>query len=222
MLGQGTGTLVGRCTVVTNEHVVSRGGAITAAVGDSATFYVGVGKLEGGFAEWARAEIVAVGPRATSNHFGDDWAILRLDRPLGDKYGTVAAGGPDNAALAARPLWALGFPGDGAAVAGGYRSLWSHKGCHAVAAEGNVWLVDCAGNRGQSGGPILMPGNAGEAILVAMLTAVRRAPALGTQAAAAGNAQPLAVATAIRGFAPVLKEKLDEPCPDEKPPPRLR
>jgi V8-like Glu-specific endopeptidase len=222
MLGQGSGTLVGRCVVVTSEHVVSRGGSVPTKVGDAAYFYSGVGNIEGGFAEWTRAEIVALGPRQATNQAGDDWAILRLDRPLGDKYGTVRLGTAMPAALPARALWALGFPADGAAVSGGHRVMWSHKPCGLVAAERNAWLVSCAGNRGQSGGPILAPGESGGPVLVAMITAMRGPAPLGTQASAGADGQPLGIATAIGAFEPQLREALKQECPGSPLSQRLR
>lgn len=218
MLGFGTGALVGECLVVTNEHVVSRGGAVATTVGDAATFYAGEGNLEG-FAEWVRAEVVALGPWASTHQPADDWAVLRLDRPLGTKYGTLRVQSLSESVAATRPLWALGFPGEGAAVAGGFRELWSHKNCRFLGAQGNAWAVSCVASQGQSGGPILAPVESGLAV-VAMMTAVRRFAPLGTQAAASGQTIPITYATATGAFATALNAARATACPNE--PQRLR
>lgn len=219
MLGAGSGALVGRCTVVTSEHVVSRGGALETAVGDAVTFYAGTGTVEGAFAEWVRAEVVALGPRRTTSAFSDDWAILRLDRPLGDRYGTIRVGQADASAVRTRPLWSLGFPTEGARADDGYRALGSHRNCRAVAGERNAWLTTCASVRGQSGGPVLMPDDAGRPVMIAIMTASRRPP-LATREAASGASPTLSVVTAVPAFAAPLREALAAPCPDDAAPAR--
>ena len=144
-LGQGSGTLVSRCLVVTNEHVVSKGGAIEVAVGDAVTFYAGSGRFEG-FAEWVRAEIVALGARRSTGRLSDDWTVLRLDRPLGDRYGWIEVATVPPESRPSLPLWALGFPNDGVAIAGGFTQLWSHRGCRFLAEDGHRWASDCVAN----------------------------------------------------------------------------
>jgi protease YdgD len=220
MFGAGSGALVGRCTVVTSEHVVSRGGTLETAVGDGVTFYAGTGTVEGAFAEWVRAEIVALGPRRTTGAYGDDWAILRLDRPLGDRYGTIQVGQADAGAVRTRRLWSLGFPSDGARDDDGYRKIGSHRGCSAVFAERNAWLTTCAAVAGQSGGPVLMPDDAGRPVMIAIMTATRRPPPLATREAASGTRVPLSVVTAVPAFAAPLRDALAAPCPNEPEPAR--
>src|SRR5579871_1263526 len=107
MGGWGSGVLVGPCLMVTNEHVVTLHGAIEMRPGDGVTVYIGVGGVHNGFAEWIPAELVASGGAARSGRVADDWALLRLDRMAGRRYGYVeldAKGTPPHGLK----LWTLG------------------------------------------------------------------------------------------------------------------
>ena len=212
-LGQGSGTLVSRCLVVTNEHVVSKGGAIEVAVGDAVTFYAGSGRFEG-FAEWVRAEIVALGARRSTGRLSDDWTVLRLDRPLGDRYGWIEVATVPPESRPSLPLWALGFPNDGVAIAGGFTQLWSHRGCRFLAEDGHRWASDCVANVGQSGGPVLALADDGRVRLVAMITGIQPTPPAGPRELPEWQKRPYTVLTAADAFIGAVSVAQKHDCPD--------
>lgn len=207
----GSGALVGSCTVVTSEHVLSGGGTKPVKIGDVAEFFVGHGRLGGVFAESVPAEVIALGPRAASDKFDDDWAILRLARPSGDRYGVIQPGLPDVRALSTRSLWVLGFAG--ATELSQYRQLTSHRNCRFVTGQGHAWLTTCASTPGLSGGPLLMLGNDSRLRVVAIMTAMRKPAPLGTREAASGANVSFSVVTGITAFAKPLRDAIEAPCP---------
>ena len=92
------------------------------------------------------------------NPHPDDWAFVALDRPLGQKYGTLALAPLPTATLAQAPfldnLVMVGYSGDFPASNPG-QSASAHIGCSIVDAWQDVVLHACDTYGGSSGGPIL-------------------------------------------------------------------
>jgi hypothetical protein len=88
----------------------------------------------------------------------DDWALLKLDRPLGMKYGTLGLAFLDSAALMDSPfqneLVMVGYSGDAPEAAPGYTAT-AHLGCSIVDEQQEVIFHECDTYGGSSGGPIL-------------------------------------------------------------------
>jgi hypothetical protein len=162
----GTAFLVDRCHVVSAFHVAFMGGRDPATgkvattpprVGHEATFLIGLDPARPGrFADRTRARVVAFGRFSADDFAGvaGDWAILRLDRCLGERYGSLPLAPPrDDAALPAGALTTIGFARSRAEQ----RGITVERGCRARD-RGPVDVlvgVDCAFERGMSGGPIL-------------------------------------------------------------------
>jgi hypothetical protein len=162
----GTAFLVGPCHVLTAFHVAfmrshdpatGRVAVSPARVGHTADFLIGLGpKVPGRFKARTPARVVAFGAYSDADYTGmaGDWAILRLDRCLGETYGYLKLG-PARAddVLPDGELMTIGFPrsrGERAGVA-------VERGCRAQdhgPAPGLVG-VDCAFENGMSGGPVL-------------------------------------------------------------------
>jgi hypothetical protein len=164
--GGGTAFLVGRCHIVTAHHVAIpavrdpvTGRAVPSqrAVAQGAEFFVGPKPAAPGtFAARARATVVAAG-RFSADRFegtAGDWAILRLDRCLGDAFGFLRYDrhGRDQP-LPAGDLMTIGFPRSRAEQAG----ITAETGCQArdYGPVPGLLGVDCAFEAGMSGGPVL-------------------------------------------------------------------
>lgn len=160
----GSGVLVGACHVLTSQHVVfgdgppKNGLPAIVMLGETPT-------PRRDFAIRLDAEVVGYSrlywPDGGIAH---DWALLKLERRVDDEYPTVellprGGASPDRTAFAVgkRALTVAGFPGEKLIEGGGISALWSHTGCHALAAESPIggWATTCAMNPGQSGGPVL-------------------------------------------------------------------
>jgi protease YdgD len=86
----------------------------------------------------------------------NDWALLKLDRPLGDRYGTLRWQAlPAEMLLGkAEQLDLVGYSGDFPPDNPG-ETAGVHKGCSILADDEPFWLHDCDTTGGASGGPIL-------------------------------------------------------------------
>ncbi len=160
----GTAFLVGRCHVLTAYHVAFMRGADDATgrirldaprIGHLAEFLVGPDAQQAGrFAAKTRARAVAFGRFADADYAGmaGDWALLRLDTCLGDRYGFLALAPDSGEPMPAGALMTAGFPHSrrqqpGITVEVGCRSR-DHGPVPGLVG------VDCAFERGMSGGPV--------------------------------------------------------------------
>ncbi|MBE9137726.1 trypsin-like peptidase domain-containing protein [Nodosilinea sp. LEGE 07088] len=156
-----TGTLIADDVVLTNAHCV-----LDPATGELSQALVFLPNLIAGQlasdGDIGRVEAVFVGTdfsdRNTPPH-PDDWALLQLDRPLGQIYGVVGLSIVDSEDLMADPfeqqLVMVGYSADFPQEAPG-ESASAHVGCSIVAeTENDVIVHECDTYGGSSGGPIL-------------------------------------------------------------------
>lgn len=174
----GTAFLVSSCHVATAYHVAflrgrdASGNLLlgTPKLGHAAEFLVGPdAKTPGRFAARTRARVVAYG-RFDGRDFAGmagDWAILRLDDCLGERFGYLRHARASAGAIPEGPLMTIGYPASRAGVAG----ITIETGCRARdhgPVEGLVG-VDCAFESGMSGGPVLQLQPDGAWIVVGMI-----------------------------------------------------
>ncbi|MGB3309599.1 MAG: trypsin-like peptidase domain-containing protein [Nodosilinea sp.] len=92
------------------------------------------------------------------NANADDWAFVKLDKPLGMKYGTLGMTSLSTAELAQAPfaenLVMVGYSGDFPAENPG-QTASAHLGCSVLDEEDEMVLHVCDTYGGSSGGPIL-------------------------------------------------------------------
>jgi len=164
--GGGTAFLVSRCHIVTAHHVaipkdVDRATGdvepLPVKVGRTAEFIIGPHPaIPGRFLARAQATVVESGNFSSSTFDGmvGDWAILRLDECLGQKFGFLKLARPGPASPMPRgELMTIGFPRSRAGQIG----ITVETGCRARdhgPVKGLIG-VDCAFEAGMSGGPVL-------------------------------------------------------------------
>jgi hypothetical protein len=162
--GGGTAFLVGRCHALTAHHVAFTRGADDATghaaarapkVGHTAEFLAGPETKEAGrFAARTRARVVAFGRFDDADYAGmaGDWALLRLDTCLGDRYGFLALAPDSGEPMPAGTLMTAGFPHSRRQQPG----ITVEVGCRARDHGPVLGLVglDCAFESGMSGGPV--------------------------------------------------------------------
>ncbi|MBW4653755.1 MAG: trypsin-like serine protease [Kaiparowitsia implicata GSE-PSE-MK54-09C] len=154
-----TGSLVAENIVLTNAHCI-----MDAETGQMATNIKFKPNLINGRVasenDIANVQPVLVGTDFSNgrNPDPDDWAFVTLDRPLGQKYGTLMMAPIPTAALANRPfaenLIMMGYSGDFPVDKPG-QTASAHVGCSIVGEELDVVLHLCDTYGGSSGGPIL-------------------------------------------------------------------
>jgi hypothetical protein len=174
----GTAFLVSSCHVATAYHVAflrsrdAKTGEVVLGspkVGHTAEFLVGPdARVAGTFAARTRAVVVAYGRFAKDDFAGmaGDWAILRLDDCLGERFGYLRHA-RDGAPMPDGPLMTIGFPASRASRAG----ITIETGCRARdhgPIDGLVG-IDCAFESGLSGGPVLQLQADGTWIVVGMI-----------------------------------------------------
>jgi hypothetical protein len=178
--GGGTAFLVGRCHIVTAHHVAfpaeresvkGRAGVQQRKAGQAAEFIIGPKpSAPGTFIAHARATVVANGAFSTESPTGlaGDWAILRLDPCLGEKFGFLMYDrhGKD-VGMPSGELMTIGFPRSRSGQAG----ITVETGCRARdygPVEGLLG-VDCAFEAGMSGGPVLEKQGDGRWLVVGLI-----------------------------------------------------
>jgi protease YdgD len=107
------------------------------------------------------------------NANADDWAFIKLNKPLGMKYGTLGMTPLSTAELAQAPfvesLVMVGYSGDFPAESPG-QTASAHLGCSVLGEEREIVVHVCDTYGGSSGGPILGNVN-GEPRIVALNSA---------------------------------------------------
>ncbi len=160
----GTAFLVGRCHVVTAFHVAfmrdvdaatGQVGLGPAKLGHAAEFLIGPDAKEAGrFAAKTRARVVAFGRFSPDDYQGmaGDWALLRLDHCLGEKYGFLALASATGEPMPKSELMTAGFPHSRRQKPG----ITIEIGCKArdYGPAAGLVGIDCAFESGMSGGPV--------------------------------------------------------------------
>ena len=174
----GTAFLVSSCHVATAYHVAFlRGRAANGSVelgpaklGHAAEFVAGPdARIPGRFAARTRARVVAYGRFDARDFAGmaGDWAILRLDDCLGERFGYLRHARAGDGSIPDGPLMTIGFPASRAGEPG----ITVESGCRARD-HGPVDAlvgVDCAFESGMSGGPVVQLQPDGQWIVVGMV-----------------------------------------------------
>ena len=142
-----TATLVANNIAVTAAHCVLANGDAGGGL-SSGTMYFYPNYKNGSYDDYAIVDWFWWGTGYPGALRSSDWAILRLDRNIGDDYGWVGA----------RPYFFAA--GDFVSVAG-YSDNWSfgqtasiHRDCQVQRVENGLLLYDCDTGRGSSGGPV--------------------------------------------------------------------
>lgn len=155
----GSAFLVGECHVMTAMHSVLLARR-SGAAGDDAPALLFHGEpdpqVPGRFHARTRAQLTLAGQYhpGTPRGMTGDWAVLQLADCVGRRTGFLHAMRPDTEALLPHgDLMAIGYP----AARGGRDGAAVERGCHARESGPVVGLIglDCAFERGMSGGPVL-------------------------------------------------------------------
>ena len=182
---RGTAFLVGPSLILTNHHVAFGGRRTRASNQVQSVFYIGnTGRRRHAFAANAVATPVVWGDCERNRDHVDavhDWALLQLDRTLGNIYGYLKLSPLSfeklSMDLSHSGRWrpgemktaaTAGFPGDRRVD-----RLWGDLGCHFKDAhegpEGG-WGVDCDVFYGQSGSPVFYRDGQNRIRVVALCT----------------------------------------------------
>jgi protease YdgD len=149
--GTCTASLIGRDVLITAAHCIHEDGRLDAS-----------GEFEASNGERARVTAYLISENFNYTRFiesndidGLDWAMLRIDRPLGESLGFFQAASVTSQGLErarAADLYQAGFAWD----TGDHLS--GHLGCHIVALDTgkNTFAHQCDTTRGDSGSPFLI------------------------------------------------------------------
>jgi protease YdgD len=153
-----TGTLVADDLVLTNAHC-----AVDPATGEYSQRIVFLPNLVNGRLT-NNDDVAAVTGVLLGTDFAedrspepDDWALMSIDKPLGQTYGTIGLAPLPSEVLIndfAETLIMVGYSGDFPAENPG-QTASAHKGCSIVEEALSVLLHLCDTTGGASGGPIL-------------------------------------------------------------------
>lgn len=153
-----TGTLIADDIVLTNAHC-----AVNSATGEYSQRIVFLPNLVNGRLT-NNDDAAAVTGMLLGTDFAegrspepDDWALMSIDKPLGQTYGTIGlAPLPSEVLISdfAETLIMVGYSGDFPAENPG-QTASAHKGCSIVEEALSVLLHLCDTTGGASGGPIL-------------------------------------------------------------------
>lgn len=141
-----TAFLVSECYAVTVRHAFE---PETALIGTRVKFAAGFSADLKGW-ETTDAQVVAMGRQVAADEpsGNSDWALLRLSRCLGKRFGFALLS--DRPIDQSRPFELAGFPSD-RRLSGG---LTVDPQCHVREFRGELALHDCATQPGNSGSPI--------------------------------------------------------------------
>ena len=143
-----TGTLVGRDLVLTAAHCVidPATNALRSNIGKFQP-----NRIEGVSNEESAVQWVWWGTTTPDADRKNDWAVLRLEQPLGDIYGWMGTKSVDIASSLPYRITLAGYSGDFQSQ----NTAGTHIGCHIRESfSSGIHLHDCDATRGSSGGPI--------------------------------------------------------------------
>lgn len=180
-----TGTLIDSSLVLTNAHCVID--PETAKLSARIQFFPNV--IDENYQDTAEVEQVRYGTdfKQSSNVSPNDWAILKLNHPLGRKYGYVGLKSIPTSTLTRNKKafffvgYSRDFPNDTYQKyfrAGRGWTASYEEGCSVVGEEDGFLLHDCATAKGSSGGAIIGVIN-GDPYIVALNNAEYKDPRTG-------------------------------------------
>ncbi|CAF1052194.1 unnamed protein product [Adineta ricciae] len=142
-----TGTLVGRDLVLTAAHCVIDSN--TQQLNNIRTFYPN--RMNGKAEDSSEISWVWWGTTKPDTYREDDWALLRLTKPLGDQYGYFGYKTLDDSAMLAAQGTLVGY----SVNFHNGQTAGAHIGCRITKKlRNNFYLHNCHSGRGSSGGPI--------------------------------------------------------------------
>ncbi len=175
-----TGTLIDDNLVLTNAHCVID--PETGKLSTKIQFIPNV--IDKNYQDIAEVEQVIYGTdfKQSSNITPNDWAIMKINQPLGRKYGHLGWKSIPSATLASNPkaFFFVGYSGDFPndkyqkyfSAGPGWTASYEEK-CSIVKEEAGFLLHDCATAGGSSGGAIIGVIN-GDPYIVALNNAERK------------------------------------------------
>lgn len=188
---QCTATLIAPNVIITAAHCIHADGRIAAA----ATFTTALGNHR------ARTTAYQIDPRFNYQRFisgdeidGLDWALLRIDQPLGDQVGFAGVRnltGEGEARARAADLYQAGFAWD----TGDHMS--GHVRCHMVRVfNDNTFAHECDTTRGDSGSAFLVNNGSGRYEVIGVDSSFRANP----------HGPYLYIAVSAAGFQPYVAD----------------
>ncbi|BAU12443.1 glutamyl endopeptidase [Leptolyngbya sp. NIES-3755] len=162
-----TGNLIAKDLVVTNAHCVfGENGEPAQKISFEPNFANGASQ------DRANVVSVVVGTDKPEQNRAKDWAILKLDQPLGEKYGWMEWASEPVSTLTQLPKQfnLAGYSGDFPTKKTGGSTAGVHVGCSIRGFEPalNLATHDCDMTRGASGGAIFTISDTGMAVIVAL------------------------------------------------------
>jgi|GEM_PF-3481562 len=162
--GFGSGVLVGDDIILTNAHV-------TGPVGSKTIFNVGQteNNSQPRWMDTTEGEVIAVGGNDAeiASDTQRDWALVKIKRPLGKKFGFIEPYKFDRQEMIYASdrdkLWTAGFPGFKDP-----RYLWGQKGARIMYRYDDS-RVRAAASAGMSGGALLWEHSPGKFMLVGLI-----------------------------------------------------
>jgi protease YdgD len=133
--------------------------------------------IRGNSSDTTSATVLDYGTNFEDGNVADDWALLRLDEPLGDYYGEIgwlapALDRPQVIAALEEKLYLAGYSGDFPNGIPGYEpgeTPGIHTNCSITAAVGDGrFLHTCDTSGGASGAPLIGLLNSGEYVILGL------------------------------------------------------
>lgn len=206
-----TGFLVDNCHVLTVKHAAGR---VATVAGRRMRFHLPLASPD----SVSAGSVVAAGALdlvADPNRLdrSQDWLLLRLDRCLGRRFGSLALEehGPDRRANSGA-LFSAGFPNDQPRR----RQLTIDPACRVRGGSGPVMIHDCSSHPGNSGSPIFAIISRGGRLVIAVLA--MHATATVTRRILPFRGEDANVATRMADILPSIRRFLSPTAPTARTP----